>query len=71
MIKPRIRPRAYYAIAIVVVIVNADNAINSISFGNPDPVMPIWNIIWQSFAGIVLYIMARMAIANFTNGGDE
>ena len=66
LIRPIIRSRTYWIIAFVVALFNLSNSIGSISFINPNPAFPVWPIIWESFAAILLYIILRVAISNLT-----
>lgn len=66
LIRPIIRSRTYWIIAFVVALFNLSNSIGSISFINPNLAFPVWPIIWESFAAILLYIILRVAISNLT-----
>ena len=64
-IKPKIRKRTYYLIAIAVIALNIGNATGSINGINRPP-FPIYSTIIDCIVAILGYVVLRLAIANFT-----
>lgn len=59
--KPTISAWHFYAIAVVIVLLNVNNSASS--FGSTT--VPVWNIITDTFWALVGYLFARVLIANF------
>ena len=66
--KPYIRKSTYYLLAFAVIALNIDNTVNSGVFGVGRP-FPVMGVILECTAAILGYIILRIAISNFTQGG--